>query len=110
MMLLETITAGICAYVIFGVLMQPGMLLAWYGDLVHKWHNEWPDKWRWLAKPLGYCGACFAGQIGWWWFLFLHDGTWSLFQNGVFALQTIFFFLIASDLSQLLKALIRKYA
>ena len=96
MYLLESLSAGIIAWVTFAVLMQPGMILGWYGDMVSRWYNEWPREWAWMAKPLGYCGQCFAGQIGFWWFVLRYSPT-DLFANLVFAGQTIFFFLLIQD-------------
>jgi hypothetical protein len=97
MLILESLTAGICAYVVFAILMQPGMILGFYGDLVVKWYNEWPRKWAWIAKPLGYCGTCFSGQFGFWWFVIRYSPT-DFFALVVFTLQTIFFFTLISNI------------
>lgn len=99
MNLLESFSAGIVAWVIFAVLMQPDMILGFYGDFVRRAWNEWPRKWQWLAKPLGYCGTCFAGQVGFWWFVIRYSPV-DLFANVTFALQTIFFFLLIQDLKK----------
>jgi hypothetical protein len=53
---------GITAYVFVHVLCQPGMLLhGWYRVLLHL-----PT---WLAKPLGLCDRCLAGQMALWYYL-----------------------------------------
>ena len=96
MLILESLTAGICAYVVFAILMQPGMILGFYGDLVVKWYNEWPRKWAWIAKPLGYCGTCFSGQFGFWWFVVWYE--FSLFGLIAFTLQAIFFFVLITNI------------
>lgn len=60
---------ALCAWTIRHVLMQPDMVLYRY------W--LWLDDMRiggreWLAKPLGWCATCFAGQIALWGFFWNH--------------------------------------
>jgi hypothetical protein len=95
MFFLETISVAIVAWVFNTVLIAEGMVFGWYGDWLHKLNNTRP----WLAKPLGYCLACFAGQLGFWWYLIAYRGEWILGQHIIFTCQTIFFALLISKLN-----------
>ena len=60
---------ALSAWTIRHILMQPDMILYRY------W--IWLDDMRvggreWLAKPLGWCATCFAGQIALWGFFWNH--------------------------------------
>lgn len=46
------------------LLMQDGQVFGWYGNWLAKKHFEWQN--AWIAKPLGLCPRCFAGQVGLW--------------------------------------------
>jgi len=48
------------------VLTMPGEILGFYGDFLERVYASRP----WLAKPLGYCAKCFAGQVAFWSFPF----------------------------------------
>ena len=95
MNLLESITTAICAWTFWAVLMQPDMVFGFYGDWVYRTYNAMDYKWRWIMKPLGACGTCFAGQTGLWWFVFRHPDPLSIVVG---ALQTMFFFCLIVDL------------
>lgn len=58
--------AAAFAYVFSSVLTMPGEILGFYGDFLERVHAVRP----WLAKPLGYCAKCFAGQVALWSFPF----------------------------------------
>ena len=55
---------AVFAAVFSEILIREGNLFERYGF----WLDKLPTFW---AKPLGYCAACFAGQIGFWSFLVL---------------------------------------
>jgi len=88
--MLETLGVAISAWVFFNVLTAPGMVFEfWY-----KWLEKLNEKAEWMAKPLGFCGTCFAGQLGFWWYLFTYGRTdWEPGAHIIFTSQVIFFFL-----------------
>ena len=88
--MLETLSVAISAWVFFNVLTAPGMVFEfWY-----KWLEKLNEKAPWMAKPLGFCGTCFAGQTGFWWYLFAYGRTdWEPGAHITFTSQVIFFFL-----------------
>lgn len=53
---------AVFAAVFSDILTAPRMIFAKYGE----WLDTLPD---WIAKPLGSCSACLAGQIGFWAFI-----------------------------------------
>lgn len=81
---------AICAYVITGPLMEYGNFLYWYGSLLGRLEDA---KFEWLAKPLGRCGKCFAGQVAFWWYLLYHTQNtgYYWFNHIFFTLLTILF-------------------
>ena len=110
MYLLESLSIGLCAWVATGVLFQPGNLLAWYWFLLDKWEGELPARWRWIVKPLGKCGYCYSGQLGFWFFILSAHFQFSIFSpiytvadNAIFALQSIFFWAVCNGVSELYK-------
>ena len=54
---------GLLSFVFCDFLTQDGQILSLYGRML-----EWLYQRRimWLAKPLGWCGKCFAGQLALW--------------------------------------------
>jgi hypothetical protein len=89
-MIAECFGVSVSAWVFFGVLTAPGMIFeAWYSMLERMAANGR----GWLAKPLGMCGACFSGQMGFWWYLVAYRDAWILGQHIVFTSYVIFFFL-----------------
>lgn len=96
MLILESLTGGIIAWVVWGVLMEPGMIL--YGWYLSVSRLEQSGA-AWLAKPLGACGACFSGQTGFWFYILAFKG-WRLSEHIAFTAQTIFFFLVIKGLSE----------
>ncbi len=91
MLIIESISAGISAWVLCRVLFEPGMIFEKWGDFVYSLHKKGID---WLAKPLGFCGVCFSGQFGFWFYLVAWRDRVVLVGLVCFTLQTIFFFLI----------------
>jgi len=91
MLFFESLSVAIVAFVFFGILTGPGMVFEWWYLLLENWAENGRE---WLAKPLGYCGTCFAGQLGLWWYLIAYRGEWVLGNHIVFTSQTILFFLI----------------
>lgn len=60
---------AVAAWTARNILMRPGMVLHGY----FRWLDRQAVAGReWLAKPLGYCDQCFAGQIAFWAFVVLH--------------------------------------
>lgn len=111
-MLTESLSIGICAWVTTGILFQPGHLLEWYWNMLDRWHGELPRKWAWIVKPLGHCGFCFSGQMGFWFYVMashLPVTTFSpqyhLIDNLIFALQTIFVWAAFNGADNLYKTL-----
>lgn len=95
MLIIESISAGICAWVLCRVLMEPGMIFEKWGDFVHRLNSM---GFEWLAKPLGACGVCFSGQFGLWFYLIAWRDRWVFGEVVCFTMQTIFFFLILQKL------------
>jgi hypothetical protein len=65
--------AAFCAFALHGM-MEPGQLLCRYGDYVRRMEYRRP----WLAKPLGACYACFAGQVCLWAGFVSLGASWSV--------------------------------
>jgi len=74
---LEILKLGIIAYVVF-ILMSPGMIFSFYAKLIDR------IPWDWLYKPLGGCSLCFAGQIGFWYYLGTHFREYDFFDHVFF--------------------------
>lgn len=81
---------ALVAWVFRNVLMQPGMVarpyFIWLDSLVGSGRE-------WLAKPLGYCDRCFAGQLAFWGFIWIHRtqyGYWMIPQHIAFICLTVF--------------------
>ena len=96
MLILDSISAGLSAWVVCRVLMEPGMIFERWGDFVHRMHNrgfEW-------AKPLGYCGVCFSGQWGFWFYLIAWRDRWQAGELIAFTLQTIAAFMVVDYIKE----------
>ena len=85
MMLLECLSIGIVVWVFHSILFQPGMVFGWWGDWVYELSKTRPQ----LAKPLGFCGVCFGGQVGFWWYLVAYRDNWILGHHIIFTCQVI---------------------
>lgn len=64
-----TIKIALCVFVFRFVLMAPGMIFRRYFNLLD---NLVCRGFEWLAKPLGYCDKCMAGQIAFWSYFLIH--------------------------------------
>ena len=96
MLFFESISVAIVAFVFVNVLMEPGMIFGgWYGIL-----RRINERAEWLAKPLGYCGTCFSGQLSFWWYLIEYRSNWELSDHILFVSQTIFNFMIINKWTQ----------
>lgn len=91
MLFFDCISVAIVAYVFTAILMEGGMIMYWYWQMLDRMARNGGE---WLAKPLGYCGVCFSGQLGFWWYLLTTSGHWRLSEHIVFTAQTILFYLI----------------
>jgi hypothetical protein len=104
MLFKECISVAISAWVFFEVLTAPGMIFEfWY-----KWLERLSKKAEWLAKPLGYCGTCFSGQLGFWWYLISRRDVWRLGEHIVFTLQVIAFFLVIKKTCEVVEIWLKK--
>ena len=62
------------------------------------WYYEWIERlyfkgYKSVAKMAGYCGACFSGQLGLWYYLIEYRSEWRLFDHIGFVCLTIFIFI-----------------
>lgn len=105
MMFLECISVAIVAWCFFEVLTGPGMVFEfWYNWL----EGFAADGKEWIAKPLGFCGVCFAGQVGLWWYAIAYRSDWVLGEHIVFISQTIAFYLAIKRIAEISKAWLSK--
>ena len=81
-MIVEAIITGIVAWVFVVILMEEGMIFAWWWNVIQKL----PD---WLRKPLGDCEYCFAGQLALWYYLIQYWNTYSPVYHIAFISITI---------------------
>jgi len=89
MVFVESLSVAIVAYVFFQYLFAPDMVLGFWGRFVDRLAANGKER---IAKPLGYCGICFSGQVGFWWYLVAHRDDWILGNHIIFFTQVIFFF------------------
>jgi len=80
-MMWQAVIIGIAAWVFTLILIDTGMIFEkWWVVL-----NKLPD---WLAKPLGKCEYCLAGQLAFWYYFTL--GGYNLFYHIGFISVAIF--------------------
>ena len=79
----EAILIGLFAYVFCNILTDTGMIFGKY----YQWLQKLPE---WLAKPLGMCEYCFAGQIALWYYLIVHFATYNFAWHVGFITVAIF--------------------
>lgn len=97
--ILEAIQLGIASYVFVHVLCLPGMIL-------HGCYRLLLSLPAWLAKPLGMCDRCLAGQLALWYYLLHHGKSYafsplqSLAGHVLFVCMAIFAVLLISRLMQ----------
>lgn len=61
---LQIFQIAVFAVTLSDIITQPGMILESYGRWLDQLYINCPK----IARPLGYCGKCFAGQIALWGF------------------------------------------
>ena len=68
--ILECFRVVIFSYVVTNILMYNGQIMSKYCEFLGDIYRS--EKWYyWIAKPLGYCDYCFAGQVSLWYGLYL---------------------------------------
>ena len=84
-MITEAIVIGVVAWVFCIILMEEGMIFAWWWDVINRLPN-------WLQKPLGACEFCFGGQLALWYYLGtrLLTSDYNAFYHIAFVSITIF--------------------
>lgn len=68
------ILIGISAWTFTNILMDADMIFGW-------WHKAISDLPEWLAKPLGKCEYCLAGQLAFWYYLVINFNNYNLFET-----------------------------
>ena len=65
-----SLSIAVLAVVVSEIISAEGNILAFYGRFL-----DWMDEkgLEWIARPLGLCPKCFAGQMALWMFLFLPE-------------------------------------
>lgn len=80
---------AVFSYVFTQVLTQKGNIFGFYGDFLENVYQRW----QWLAKPLGWCGKCFAGQVAFW--AYLNDiEKYSAIEHAMSICWAIIFYII----------------
>lgn len=77
------ILIGISAYVFSRILLDPDMIFGW----AYKYLEKLP---KWLAKPLGLCEYCLAGQLAFWSYLWYNFTSYDLVLHVVTTSLSIF--------------------
>lgn len=88
--LLPSAVLGAAAWSLTGPLMRSGMLLEGWAKVLDRLNNAGHG---WLAKPLGWCGKCFAGQLGLWYSITTCQ-AFHFWDAGLTATTSIFFFIL----------------
>ena len=81
---------ALVAWTVRNILMAPGMILRPYFNWLDSLVSRYKD---WIAKPLGYCDKCLAGQLAFWGFILLHLADYSpvlMFRHATFVCLTVF--------------------
>ena len=73
-MILIFILIGISAWTFSMILSDPEMIFGWWFKLL----DRLPD---WLAKPLGKCEYCLAGQLALWYYLIKYFNDYDFFEH-----------------------------
>lgn len=83
--MINAVIIGIVAWVFCMILMEEGMIFSKWWNVLNKLPN-------WLAKPLGSCEYCFAGQLALWVYLYqsLLSGSYNLLTHIAFISVAIF--------------------
>lgn len=84
--ILEGAVSGACAWAILNAVIADGMILGvWQRALM--WLASKSEA---IAKPLGWCGRCFAGQVGLW--AHVYNGADGIADTVAAALLSICFY------------------
>jgi hypothetical protein len=78
----NSILLAVAAWVYVYVLLEPGAILGWWGDIVERLPH-------WLSEPLGGCEYCVGGQFALWFYV-LRRGEYDLIEHILFITLTIF--------------------
>lgn len=87
---------AVLAWVVTVPLFDEGMIFEWYYDLLENLNSVFPM----LAKPLGLCEKCFAGQLAFWVWLFYFKNEYTVdilnavLRHSLFVSITIFFVIL----------------
>lgn len=82
-MIITFILIGIAAWVFSMILSDPEMIFGWYFKLI----EPLPD---WIAKPLGKCEYCLAGQLALWYYLYRYLFEYNLISHVLMISLSIF--------------------
>lgn len=97
---------AIVAVVYAVVLAQEDVLPAWY-----RWLERWRDRGGWrarIAKPLGACEKCFAGQLALWSSSIIVPWSWEPIAIVIHVVAACSAVLFAATISHLYKWLMRQ--
>ena len=83
-MILDALLIAIFSFVFCGILTDDGMIFGWYWRFLNAHIPEY------LAKPLGTCQYCFAGQVALWYYLAMNISNYSLLAHIAFISGVIF--------------------
>jgi hypothetical protein len=92
------------AYVIYW-LIAPEEIFGFYGQ----WLLSFPEKIKWLSKPLGGCYRCFTGQICMWSYLVIYRKEYNLIEHGFFIAGGIFLSMVYNLIFAILTKLNDRY-
>lgn len=81
--MITSVYIGITAYVFTMILTDPDMIFGWYGKLLDKLPS-------WIAKPLGKCEYCLAGQMALWYYIYLHYADYNAVNHIFYISISIF--------------------
>lgn len=74
---------GISAYTFSRILMDADMIFGFYYKLLEKLP-------AWLAKPLGMCEYCLAGQLAFWYYLVKYFDSYCIVNHILYTSLAIF--------------------
>ena len=77
------ILIGISAYVFTNILLDPDMIFGWFNKVLDKLP-------LWLAKPLGKCEYCLAGQLALWYYLIVNFKDYDIVNHILYVSLAIF--------------------
>lgn len=95
---------AVVAYCVCCELIRQGRLLERYLNFLF-WVESID---AWVAKPLGMCEVCFAGQVALWWFLCDNYGEYWYYFNWTLVIKHIIFICLTITLTVFIKKVITK--